>query len=405
MRLLFIADVPAAQPESGAEQVLFQQTMGLVQAGLSVSALTRRPAGRGAAGPDLIKHDTGVIEASYPADARRPFAFLSALKRYPGQLFRDINRRQAPLTHLVVHQPFTALPLLLRGLTKKIPLLYVFHSPGHEEYLLANSHAHRWKTTLPALVRRYAEAAVIRRAKRVMVLSAYMGRKAKSIHGIDPTRIIVNPGGVDLARFCPPTNRKQLKQTLGWPEGRIHLLTIRNFDHRMGLDNLIRALALLNSQGPRYHLTLGGDGPERNLLLNLIQELGLEGDVTMTGFIPDQQMASWYGSADFFILPTRSLEGFGLVTPEALACGTPVLGTPIGGTAEILPRLDPRLLFRNPSPEALQEGIMRAVNDIFLDQEGYGQLRQRCREFASAHYSWQRHNELLLETLSQITPS
>lgn len=404
MRLLFLADVPAAQPESGAEQVLFQQTRGLAQTGNEVCAITRRPVLEEVATSSLTTHVSGVVEGSYPADPGNPFAFFTALIQHPGRIYQNFNRRQKPFSRLVIHQPFTALPLLLSGVAKEIPLIYVFHSPGHEEYLLANSQAAGWKTVLPALIRRYIESLVIRRAKRVMVLSAYMGRKVRSIHGIDPARILVNPGGVDLKRFSPPSNRVLLKKELGWPEGRIHLLCIRNFEPRMGLDNLIRAMALLNQQAPKFHLTLGGDGPERDRLKHLVLELGQEEMITMAGFIPDRMMASWYGSADFFILPTRSLEGFGLVTPESLACGTPVLGTPIGGTAEILPRLDPRLLFRDPSPDAIREGIERAVTNFFMDQTGYYQLRHRCREFVSTHYSWQRHVDLLQETLSTMTP-
>jgi len=402
MRLLFIADVPAAQPESGAEQVLFQQTRGMARAGHMIAALTRRPPGQEETGPALLKHDSGVVEASFPADPARPLAFFSALRQHPGQLYRALQQRQGPFDRLVVHQPFTALPLLLKKTIRRCPLLYVFHSPGNEEYLLAHAQTPGWKTALPALIRRRIESLVIRRAKLVVVLSAYMATKATEIHGIDPARIIVNPGGVDLERFSPPVDRPRLKETMGWPKNRIHLLSIRNFEPRMGLDNLVRALALLNREGPRYHLALGGDGPERDNLLRLVQELGQTAMVTMTGFIPDQRMADWYGSADLFVLPTRSLEGFGLVTPEALACGTPVLGTPIGGTAEILPRLDPRFLFRDPWPESLREGIEQAVNIFYRDQDGYGQLRLRCREFASRHYSWQRHVDLLQATLAEM---
>lgn len=398
MRILFLADVPAGKPESGAEQVLFQQTKGCAEAGHEVCAITRRHRG----GSDLLLHDWGLLEGSYPADPGHPLSFFAALHRDPQKLYHDLSQ-QGRFHALVAHQPFTCLPLLLSGAIRSIPLLYVFHSPGHEEYLLANQNSPQWKTTLPALIRRGIEAYVIRKAKRVMALSDYMGRKAASIHGIKPEQILINPGGVDLIRFSPPTDRNTLKIEMGWPPDRIHLLSIRNFEPRMGLDALVRALARLNRHGPRYHLTLGGDGPERDNLIRLVHELNLERVVTMTGFIPDHQMARWYGSADFFILPTRSLEGFGLVTPESLACGTPVLGTPIGGTAEILSRFDNRFLFHDSSQEAMEDGITQAVTDFPLRTQSYQQLREDCRNFASNHYAWQRHNELLLSTLTALT--
>ena len=69
-------------------------------------------------------------------------------------------------------------------------------------------------------------------------------------------------------------------------------------------------------------------------------QLGLDKHVTFLGFVPDADLPRYYQAADVFVLPTRELEGFGLVTAEALACGTPVLGTPVGATPELLEPLD-----------------------------------------------------------------
>ena len=89
-------------------------------------------------------------------------------------------------------------------------------------------------------------------------------------------------------------------------------------------------------------------------LVQLSRRLKIEGNIKFAGFIPEQDLPDYYRAADAFILPTLELEGFGLVTLEALACGTPVLGTPIGGTKEILGMFDPSYLFkdtaRNPLP-------------------------------------------------------
>jgi len=62
--------------------------------------------------------------------------------------------------------------------------------------------------------------------------------------------------------------------------------------------------------------------------------------------------------ADLFVLPTLELEGFGLVTIEALASGVPVLGTPVGGTVEILEKLNPNLLFKDTSSESIARLIV-----------------------------------------------
>jgi glycosyltransferase involved in cell wall biosynthesis len=150
-----------------------------------------------------------------------------------------------------------------------------------------------------------------------MVLSKYMKHKVQHIHGIPDERIIVNPGGVDLSRFQPPQERETLKAKVGFPEGRVHLLTIRNLEPRMGIENLLNCIRILKKDHEGIYLILGGEGTESKNLGNKIEELGIADSVTMTGFIPPDLLPGYYGAADFFILPSRYLEGFGLVTPES----------------------------------------------------------------------------------------
>lgn len=125
--------------------------------------------------------------------------------------------------------------------------------------------------------------------------------------------------------------------------------------------------------------------------------------MSFAGLIPEADLASFYQAADCFVLPTRSLEGFGLVTVEALACGTPVLGTPVGATPEILAPLAPELLTDDASPEALARGIRRAAPLL-----GDAAFRARCRAHADRHYGWPlavaRLEELLLELVPPSEP-
>ena len=120
----------------------------------------------------------------------------------------------------------------------------------------------------------------------------------------------------------------------------------------------------------------------------------------MTGFIPQDILPKYYGASDFFILPTRRLEGFGLVTPESMACGTPVLGTPVGGTREILSDFAQSFLFRDITAEAIAEGIQTAIDEYFIQKKEYEELRSRCRTYVENRYSWQRHlNKLKKEII------
>ncbi len=396
MHVVFIADVPAAEPISGAEQVLYQQARALAAAkGFRVTAITRRntpPA-------EEEREVDGVKEGLYYANTGNARQFFAALWKYPRRFF-DQFRREGNFNVAVSHQPFTCLALLVSGRLKNIPFIYVFHSPSHEEYLLMHP-GDGLASRLQAFARRLVEGYCLRRAARVMTLSGFMAEKVTDIHRIPQERIRINPGGVDLQRFAPLQNRAKIKTQLGLPDDKVHFLTIRNLEPRMGVDNLVRCFHRLKMQGIPVHLTIGGSGVDHPKIVDLISSLQLDKEVTMTGFIPAEHLAQYYGAADYFVIPTRCLEGFGLVTPESLAAGTPVLGTPVGGTKEILSNFDDRFLFQDTSPEAMAEGIRQALRHPPGTPE-YDTLRTECRAFVEKNYSWRKHTDRLLELIEDL---
>jgi glycosyltransferase involved in cell wall biosynthesis len=170
----------------------------------------------------------------------------------------------------------------------------------------------------------------------------------------------------------------------------------------MGLDNLLRAMKILKELTVNVYLTIGGEGQEYEILSEMINKMNISKEVTLAQFVPSNKIHLYYGAADFFILPTRKLEGFGLVTLESMACGTPVLGTPVGGTKEILSPFNSKFLFKDSSPKSIAGGIHEAINRYFNDPKMYKELRHRCREYVEKNYSWQRHIDELMHIISDI---
>jgi len=156
----------------------------------------------------------------------------------------------------------------------------------------------------------------------------------------------------------------------------------------MGIDNLIAAMEDVVLSVPGVQLVIGGTGPMKANLEALRSRLKLERCVHFVGFIPDGDLPRYYQAADLFILPTIELEGFGMVTLEALASGTPVLGTPVGGTREILGRLDRGFLFEDTSPTAISRLIINECHRYQDRPEQRQHDSQRCRDFAERYYSW-----------------
>jgi glycosyltransferase involved in cell wall biosynthesis len=138
---------------------------------------------------------------------------------------------------------------------------------------------------------------------------------------------------------------------------------------------------------PDAYLVIGGTGPQRERLEAMINDLKISNCVKMVGYIADSDLASYYQSADLFVLPTSSLEGFGLVTVEALASGIPVIGTPVGGTVEILSKIDPILLTHGIEAEHIKRAIVSFLDKSLDDKFKSENLRQHVME----NYSWDRH--------------
>jgi glycosyltransferase involved in cell wall biosynthesis len=157
----------------------------------------------------------------------------------------------------------------------------------------------------------------------------------------------------------------------------------------MGIENLIIAMQEIAKLVPDIYIVIGGTGPLKEDLAVLSRRLNLDHYIHFAGFIPEAALPEYYQAADIFVLPTIELEGFGLVTLEALASGTPVLGTPVGGTQEILSRLDSKYLFADASHEAMSRLIIETCQG-YQNHPGQRTLdSQQCRQFAEKHYSWE----------------
>jgi len=376
MNILFLADAVFEDIPGGSRVV----ARGLAGRGHEVTFL---------AGRQTLEAQADVTEGAvrivrYPG-AGNPLAFVREGRR---ACARQWAERPFDLVH--THFAYAALGPL-RAIPRGIPHLRSFYGPWDEEGWVADTTGRRQpldmaKARIRRSLRHQIEAANLRRSQAVVVLSEH-SRGELQAFGYPDRDIHLIAGGADVRRFVPAKDKSVVRQSLGLPPDRTLLLSIRRLAPRMGLDNLIRALPAVVARQPDALLLIGGSGPERERLEGLIQSLGLECHVRMLGFIPEEQLASYYQAADLFVLPTLALEGFGLVTAEALACGIPVIGTPVGATPEILGKLDSRLIASEINPCALSEAIL----DFLKGSWAASLTPERLHRFASESYTWERH--------------
>ncbi len=392
MNILFGADVSISKVIGGAERVLFEQSTRLSGLGHRVHILTRR----------LPFHErtdeaiAGVHEWRYDVQGRSSYAFIRSTRTNGGRLFAKVRKQLEP-DIINFHQPFTAYAVNTSVAGLRTPKIYTVHSLSFEEFLSRTPRPagliRQALVLLNARVRRIIERRDLEQSDHIIVLSRFTQGKLQKAHQVPAEKISIIPGGVDLEKFHPATDKSKIRHRLSVPEDRLVLLTVRNLVPRMGLENLIAAFSEVIRSTPQVHLVIGGEGPLKTILTSLAEKLGIDPFISFAGFIPEADLADTYRMADVFILPTIELEGFGLVTLEALASGLPVLGTPVGGTVEILDRLDRRFIFADTRPESLARLMTEFCREFVAAPEHLQNASARCRAFVEEYYSWERNVE------------
>jgi glycosyltransferase involved in cell wall biosynthesis len=262
-------------------------------------------------------------------------------------------------------------------LPKDVPITCTFHGPwAIESQQEGGSQSSVW-------LKQQMEHQVYRRCDRFIVLSKAFGEILHQEFGISWEKIAVIPGGVDPDRFAHTLSRQAARQKLGWPTDRFILFTPRRLVHRMGIDKLIAAIAQLGDKKNDVWLAIAGKGPLREALERQVADLDLSHQVKFLGFLPDEDLPIAYQAADLTIMPSQSLEGFGLVLLESLASGTPVLCTPVGGMPEVITDFSPELITDSPSEDAIATGLKAVLTDSTQIPN-----RSACREYASARFGW-----------------
>ncbi len=320
----------------------------------------------------------------------------------PFKIFKAVNKTYREVSCINFHDPYISfwavLFLRLKGI--KIPAFYTFHSPWHEEYEIRAARK-KFRPLKPvfSFLRKKAERYVLSYCVKIAAESFYMAKKLKEIHGFDCEVFYL---GTDTKKFRPLTQIEKIeaRKKFFLPLDKKIFFALRNLEPRIGLDNLIRAAVLVKKEKRgEFVVVIGGDGSMRKELEELSISLKLKDEVLFKGKIDDKDLPLFYGACDAFILPTAFLEGFGLVSAEAMACGIPVLATPVGANTEIAGALDKSLLFETKEPESIAAGILS-----FMARKDIEQLSQRAASLAGEKFSFeiyaQKNKDLILEILN-----
>jgi len=322
-----------------------------------------------AGSPHVARASNGLVHAFAPADSP-VVARMRALRTAASAWLRA-----HPDALIVSHFALNAFPVLSHA--RRHPLVVHFQGPWGEESRVEGEGA------LTVLVKETVERAVYRRASKAIVLSAAFRDVLTQRYRVPEERIHVVPGGVDVDRFAIARSRAACRRALGWPEGRPIVLCVRRLVRRVGVDTLVDAAVALRKRVPEALVLIAGRGPLKAELEARIAALGLANHVRLLGFVSDEMLPIAYRAADLSVVPTTALEGFGLITVESLAAGTPCIVTPVGGLTDVVAPLAPQLVTGSPAAADVADVLARALlGEIALPTAA------RCAAYARDGFDW-----------------
>ncbi len=390
MKILILTEVFFPDTVGGAGKYTYHTAKGLSDKGHDIYVITRLV--RSLPGEEIIDgiriHRIKWLSGYSPL---KPFLFLREVFKTFEKLSSQVN-----FDLMVFNQPLSAFPVILSKKSKNIPKIYNFLSSWADEFEIKSFLKHR--PYLPQIIAkrlilfpviilmRLIERVVILKADKIITLSQYMRNRLQYLYKVPDERFKMIPAGVDIDKFKPAPNQQEkdaLRQGLGIPKEQLVLITARNLVPRMGLDNLILAFDLLAREKNLMELIICGAGFLEDKLKALVKKLGLSEKIKFTGSLSEENLVKYFQAADLFILPTQFLEGFGIATIEAMACGLPVLGTPVGGTIEVLGKFSRNFILSGTDYQSIAEGI----SEFIKNTQDRNVLSLSCRQFILENYS------------------
>ncbi|MEG4025767.1 glycosyltransferase [Microcoleus sp. S13C4] len=269
-------------------------------------------------------------------------------------------------------------------------------------------------STIPmiAKTRLQVEKTLLETADRVVATSPQEKENMRSLVS-SKGNIDIIPCGTDIERFGSIA-RSTARRHLGIaPETKV-VLYVGRFDPRQGIETLVRAVSLSATPKADLKLIIGGgwragesDGKERARIGSIVEELGMSDITSFPGALSIDILPAYYAAADVCVIPSH-YEPFGLVAIEAMACGTPVIASDVGGLKYTVVPQETGLL----APPKNEAAFADAIDRLLLNSVWRQQLGHTGRQRVETYFSWdgiasqlgQLYTQLLEQSAIQLDP-
>lgn len=207
---------------------------------------------------------------------------------------------------------------------------------------------------------------------------------------VSSEKLLLIPLGVSIGK-----KKKIVKEKLASQfKNKSIIGSVSRLTKEKGHEYLIRAMPHIIKKKSNTHLVIIGDGPDKKWYRRLVAELGISSFVTITGFI--ENLPDYYSIFDVFVFPTIwELEGFGLVTPEAMSYGIPVIASNIGPVPEIVDDKKTGILVQPKNEKAIADAVL----DLLNSPKKRKKMGENAYQKARATYDITKNSSKMLEVL------
>lgn len=275
-------------------------------------------------------------------------------------------REDVDLIHTHLPTPWSADWSRIIASHREIPLVLTYHS-GISGQGVAGGIARLYnRTMLHSLFDRVNSVIITRKAFMPEWMTPWMDK------------VTIIPIGVDTAEFFPLVQER--------PVDVMFLSVLDPFHHFKGLNILLEAVHIITRDVPGIRVVVGGGGTAVESYTARTRVLGIEHQVSFTGYIHQEDLNSWYSRAKIFVFPSTNpvLETFGIVLLEAMAAGRPVITTEIAGMADDIRSYDAGIVIPPGNPVALAG----AIRSLLADPDRAEQMGAMGRRLVNDRYGW-----------------
>lgn len=308
---------------------------------------------------------------------------------------------QKELTYDLIHSHYWMSGVAAGELKKtwQTPVVHMFHTLG-----LMKQRVARQPGEAEGEYRIKGEYDVLRLADKIVAATPAELAQLQWLYRADTEKMVIIPPGVDISRFYP-IPQDEAKEYIGVLPCEQVLLFVGRIEPLKGIDTLIDALAILRQQGLEMCLSVIGGDPDAGdqgistemARLHLIRErAGMEDLVAFLGKRSQDTLPYYYSAVEAVVVPSH-YESFGMVALEAMACGTPVVASQVGGLAYLVQDNETGFTVPVDDPVALADKL--AI--LMTDHELRARMGANAAAFAK-EYAWENIASRMLKVYDEV---